>query len=172
MKICTPYHLLSYSSNNQQYDGHFRKIEVELKRSGLSVQSRKGYYAIKGNFASPVLSYEAPVLAALDSKQKQDSFPFYGGTFSFPDRERMGLAPVIVDVPMSAFTLRVDQAKKVYDTDFWILVLVKDPAGQVVAKLSKQYKLNGPADKVEDAKKREFSFTRKRISRPILTQWK
>jgi len=152
------YYLLSYSSNNQKYDGHFRKIEVKLKRSGLSVQSRKGYYAIKGNFASPVLFYEAPVLAALDNKQKPDSFPFYGGAFSFPDRERMGLAPVIVDVPMSAFTLRVDQAKKVYDTDFSILVLVKDPSGQVVAKLSKQYKLNGPADKVEDAKKERILF--------------
>ena len=70
MKICTPYYLLSYSSNNQKYDGHFRKIEVKLKRSGLSVQSRKGYYAIKGIFASPVLSYEAPVFAALDSKPK------------------------------------------------------------------------------------------------------
>ncbi|MCM3871848.1 MAG: VWA domain-containing protein, partial [Pyrinomonadaceae bacterium] len=31
------YYLLSYSSNNQKYDGHFRKIEVKLKRSGLSV---------------------------------------------------------------------------------------------------------------------------------------
>jgi VWFA-related protein len=152
------YYLLSYSSNNQKYDGHFRKIEVKLKRSGLSVQSRKGYYAIKGNFGSPVLSYEAPALAALDNKQKPDSFPFYAGAFSFPDRERIGLAPVIVDVPLSAFTLRVDQAKKVYDTDFSILFLVKDPSGQVVAKLSNQYKLNGPADKVEDTKKERILF--------------
>ena len=51
------YYLLSYSSNNQKYDGHFRKIEVKLKRSGLSVQSRKGYYAIKGHvcFAGAVV---------------------------------------------------------------------------------------------------------------------
>ncbi|PYS67720.1 MAG: hypothetical protein DMF69_22240, partial [Acidobacteria bacterium] len=152
------YYLLSYSANNQKYDGHFRKIEVKLKRSGLSVQSRKGYYAINGNFASPVLSYEAPALAALDSKQKTDSFPFFAGAFSFPTRDRMGLAPVIVDVPLSAFTLRIDQAKKLYNTDFSILVLVKDPAGQVVAKLSNQYKLSGPADKVEDAKNERVLF--------------
>jgi hypothetical protein len=98
------------------------------------------------------------VLAALDNKQKPDSFRFMVGAFSFPERERMGLAPVIVDVPLSAFTLRVDQAKKVYDTDFSILVLVKDPSGQVVAKLSNPYKLNGPADKVEDAKKERILF--------------
>ena len=85
------YYLLSYSSNNQKYDGHFRKIEVKLKRSGLSVQSRKGYYAIKGTFASPVLSYEAPALAAFENAPKADSFPFYVGGFSFPDRQRLGL---------------------------------------------------------------------------------
>lgn len=152
------YYLLSYSPNNQKYDGHFRRIEVKLKRSGLSVQSRKGYYAIKGTFTSPVLSYEAPALAALDSAPKADSFPFYAASFSFPERQRLGLAPVLVDVPLSAFTFHVDQAKKAYDTDFSILTLVKDQSGQVVSKLSNQYRLNGPADKVEDAKKGRVLF--------------
>jgi VWFA-related protein len=152
------YYLLSYSSNNQKYDGHFRKIEVKLKRSGLSVQSRKGYYAIKGTFTSPVLSYEAPALASLQSTPKADSFPFYAAAFSFPDRQRLGLTPVLVDVPLSAFTFRLDQAKKTYDTDFSILTLVKDQSGQVVSKLSNQYRLNGSIDKVEDAKKGRVLF--------------
>ncbi|HEV8430256.1 MAG TPA: VWA domain-containing protein [Pyrinomonadaceae bacterium] len=154
------YYLLSYSSNNQKYDGHFRQIEVKLKRSGLSVQSRKGYYAIKGKFGSPVLSYEAPALAVLDNNPKPDSFPFYVGGFSFPDRERQGLAPVIVDAPLSAFTIHVDQAKKLYDTDFSIVNLLKDQTGQVVAKFSSQYKLTGPSDKVEDARKERILFYR------------
>jgi VWFA-related protein len=154
------YYLLSYNSNNQKYDGHFRKIEVKLKRSGLSVQSRKGYYAIKGAFGSPVLAYEAPALAALDSKQKPDSFPFYASAFTFPDRERTGLTPLIVDVPISAFTVRVDQSKKVYDTDFCLVTLVKDQSGQVIAKLSEHYQLNGPSDKAEDTKKERVLFYR------------
>jgi VWFA-related protein len=154
------YYLLSYSSNNQKYDGHFRKIEVKLKRSGLSVQSRKGYFAIKGTFGSPVLAYEVPALAALDSKPKPDSFPFYLGGFSFPDRERIGLAPIIVDVPISAFTIREDQAKKTYDTDFSIVTLVKDQSGLVIVKLSNQYRLNGPIEKLEDAKKGRILFYR------------
>lgn len=154
------YYMLSYTSNNQKYDGHFRQIEVKLKRSGLSVQSRKGYYAIKGSFGSPVLSYEAPALAALDNPQRTDSFPFFAGGFSFPDRERKGLAPVIVDVPMSAFTIRVDQAKKTYDTDFSILAVLKDESGRPLTKMSSQYRLNGPADRVEDAKKERVLFYR------------
>ncbi len=154
------YYLLSYTSNNQKYDGHFRKIEVKLKRSGVSVQTRSGYYAIKGTYESPLLSYEVPAIAALGSAPKSDSFPFYAGGFSFPGRDRIGLAPIMVDVPISPFTLRIDQAKKTYETDFSIVTLVKDKAGQVVAKLSNQYQLNGPGDKVEEAKKGRVLFYR------------
>jgi len=154
------YYLLSYSSNNQKYDGHFRKIEVKLKRTGLSVQSRKGYYAIKDTFNSPVLSYEAAPIAALESTPKADSFPFYVGGFSFPDRQRVGLVPVMADVPLSAFTIHVDQDKKSYDTDFSIVTLIKNQTGEVVAKLSNQYRLNGPLDKAEDAKKERVLFYR------------
>ena len=154
------YYLLSYSSNNQKYDGHFRKIEVKLKRSGLSVQSRKGYYAIKDSYASPVLSYEARALAVLDSTPKADSFSFYSKGFTFPQKERLGLTPIIVDVPLSAFTLRTDTTKNVYETDFSIVALLKDQAGAVLQKFSKRYTLSGPIEKIEDAKKGRVLFYR------------
>ena len=154
------YYLLSYRSSNQNYDGHFRKVEVKLKRSGLNVQSRKGYFAINGTFASPVLSYEAPALAVLANTPKVNSFPFYAGGFSFPEKERMSFAPVLVDVPLSAFTFDVDQEKKSYDTDFSIVALIKDQAGQVVRKLSNQYRLNGPIDKLEQGKQERVLFYR------------
>jgi VWFA-related protein len=154
------YYLMSYTSKSQNYDGHFRRIEVKVKRPGLLVQSRKGYFAIKGTFASPVLSYEAPALAALQNTPKANSFPFCAGGFSFPERERTGLASVIADVPLSAFTFHTDQEKKVYATDFSIVSLIKDSAGQVVDKLSKQYRLSGPLDKVEELKQTRVLFYR------------
>jgi VWFA-related protein len=154
------YYLMSYRSNNQNYDGHFRKIEVKVKRSGLDVQSRKGYFAIKGTFASPVLSYEAPAIAALENAPKANSFPFYAGGFSFPERERMGLATVLADVPLSAFSFNADQEKKVYNTDFSILALLKDQTGEVVDKVSKQYRLSGPLDKLDEERRGRVLFYR------------
>jgi VWFA-related protein len=154
------YYLISYASKNQNYDGHFRRIEVKVRRQGLNVQSRKGYFAVKGEFASPVLSYEAPALAALEKTPRANSFPFYAGGFSFPQTERTGLAPVVADVPLSAFTFHVDQEKKAYDTDFAIVTLIKDQAGQVVDKLSKQYRLHGSLDKLEETKHTRALFYR------------
>jgi VWFA-related protein len=154
------YYLMSYTSKNQNFDGHFRKIDVKLKRSGLTVQSRKGYYAIKGAFASPVLPYEVPALAALSNAQRPQSFPFHAVGFSFPERERTGLAPVMVEVPMSDFTLKTDKEKNLYNTDFSIVVLLKDQAGQVVEKLSNQYRLSGPLDKLDETRQRQVLFYR------------
>jgi VWFA-related protein len=154
------YYLLSYRSNNQNYDGHFRKIEVSTKRSGLDMQSRKGYFALKSTFVSPVLSYEAPALAVLENEPKANSFPFYTAGFSFPERERVGLVPIIADLPMSAFTFAVDQEKKIYHTDFSVIALLRDQSGQVVQKLSRQYRLSGPLDKLDDEKKGRVLFYR------------
>ncbi len=154
------YYLLSYAPKNLSYDGHFRKIEVRLRRTGLAVQSRTGYFAVKGTFASPVLSYEAPALAALEKTPKADAFPFLAAGFSFPERERAGLAPVLVDVPLSAFTFRADVEKKVYETDFSVVALLKDQAGQVIEKLSRQYRLTGPLERVEQEKQGRVLFYR------------
>ena len=154
------YYLMSYISTNQNFDGRFRKIEVKLKRPGFNVQSRKGYFAIKGTFAAPVLAYEAPALAALGNTPRANAFPFSAGGFSFPEPERMGLASVMADVPLSAFTFQADQEKKVYETDFTIVSLLKDQAGQVVDKLSKQYRLRGPLDKLAEIKQTRALFYR------------
>jgi VWFA-related protein len=40
------YYTLSYSPSNRDFDGAFRKLEVQLEERGLHLQYRRGYYAI------------------------------------------------------------------------------------------------------------------------------
>ncbi len=44
-KDLSAYYLLGYSSTNPAKDGRFRRIQVRVKRDGLHVESRAGYYA-------------------------------------------------------------------------------------------------------------------------------
>jgi VWFA-related protein len=44
-KDLSAYYLLGYSSTNPARDGRFRRIQVRVKRDGLRVESRAGYYA-------------------------------------------------------------------------------------------------------------------------------
>jgi VWFA-related protein len=39
------YYVLGYRSDNRRTDGRFRKIEVRVRRSGMQVRARSGYYA-------------------------------------------------------------------------------------------------------------------------------
>lgn len=154
------YYVLNYVPQNQNYDGRFREISVKLSRSNLDVQSRKGYFAINSSDGSPVLAYEAPALAVLNRKLRPDLFPVQAGALNFPEATRIGFTSVLVKSPASVFTYTPDTAKKTYSTDFSIMVLIKDESQQVVRKLSNQYRLSGPLDKVEQAKKSEILFYR------------
>jgi VWFA-related protein len=152
------HYMLTYVPKNQNYDGRFRSIEVKLTRPNLDTQTRKGYLAINTN--TPVLDYEAPAMAALSKPSVSSSFPMRALELSFPESNRSGLVPVLAEVPASAFTFSADKEKKIYNTDFSIVALIKDQSQQLVRKLSQHYQLSGPIEKMEMAKRGEILFYR------------
>lgn len=154
------YYLLSYVPKNQNYDGHFRRIEIKLRREGLNIQSRKGYYAINGAYSSPVLSYEAPALALSDSGAARDELGIRAGAWYFPDPGRPGLVPVMAEIPLRFVTFAGDEAKKQYRTNFSAVVLIRDERRQVVKKLSNRYVLTGDLVKLAAARQGEVLFYR------------
>ncbi len=154
------YYALAYTPKNQDYDGRFRQITVKVTRPGVEVQARKGYYAINAEFASPVLAYEAPALAILAGGRDPGSFPVRAAAYSFPEPSRPGRVPVVVEVPGGSINFSVDAEKKTYQTDFSVVALVKDESQRVVSKLSNQYKLSGPLDQLEAARRGGFLFYR------------
>lgn len=154
------HYLLTYTPKNQNYDGRFRQLSVKLTRPNLDIQTRKGYYAVDNSITSPVLNYEAPALAALSGPRAAQPFAVRLGALTFPEANRLGLAPLLVEAPTAAFSFVTDKEKKTYSTDFSILVLVKDEAKQVVEKLSQHYLLTGSLDQLAAAKKGEVLFYR------------
>lgn len=154
------YYLLTYAPTNQNYDGKFRNIAVKVKRSGVEVQARKGYYAVTPTGSSPLFYYEAAPLGVLSGGTKPHSFPILAAGINFPEAGKIGRTAVEVEVPTGAFTFSTDNEKKVYSTDFSIVVLIKDQAKQVVDKLSYHYALVGPLKGMDAAKKGKVLFYR------------
>jgi len=145
------YYLLSYSPRNKDFDGNFRQTSINLSRSGLEVQARKGYFALAESYDSPVLAYEGPGLAILSGKSQPNAFETRAGAFSFPEPTKSGVVPVVVEVPAGAINFLVDNAKTKYSADFSIVALIRDEAGHVARKLSTHYLLSGPYDKLAAA---------------------
>lgn len=154
------YYVLTYVPKNTDYDGKFRQIAVKLNRSDLEVQTRRGYYAINAAIASPVLAYEAPALALLSGAHRSNAFPLHLGGFNFPEKDRPGMVSVVVEIPPEAITYATNAEKKTYQTDFVVLALIKDESLRVVRKLSNQYVLTGPMERLDRAKRGEILFYR------------
>jgi hypothetical protein len=155
------YYLLSYSPKNQNFDGQFRQISLKVSRPGVEVQARKGYFALNTSYDTPVLHYEVPALALLGSdRPAANAFNSRVAAFSFPEPGRPGLAPVMVEVPADSVNFVVNKDKKQYATNFSVVVVVKDESGRPVRKLSNQYVLGGPVEKLDEAKRGKILFYR------------
>jgi len=154
------YYLVTYTPRNDDYNGKFRQISVKLNHSNLDVQARKGYYAVESLGQLPVLDYEAPAIAAARGETTSKSIAINGSALSFPEPSKPGLSLVLAEAPLSAFSFAQASDDKTYNTDFSIVALIRDPSQQIVQKLSQHYVLNGPLDKLADAKKGDVLFYR------------
>ncbi len=160
------YYMLSYVPKNDKFDGKFRAIAVKVKRGGVNVASRKGYYAVHGAGPMPVMSYEARPLALLDSTPVPNAFPTRAAALKFPQATGAELTPVLVSVPASAMTFVTSDDKTSYKAEFTILVRFRNAGNQVVDKMSQSYVLTGPIDKLEGVKQTGVLFYRERELNP------
>jgi hypothetical protein len=154
------YYLLGYTPTNIKYDGRFRAIEVKVKRSGLTVAARKGYFAVRDPGGAPVNEWEAPALGALEQKPVGNAFPVRAGALLFPERGRPGLVPVVVELKTAPLTFQAAPDGKNYTSDFTVLVRFLDDRNMVVRKVSQHYEVRGPLAEIERAKQGDVIFYR------------
>jgi VWFA-related protein len=159
------HYVLSYMPKNQEFDGQFRRIAVKVRRTGLEVRAREGYYAVGAVGSLPVLPYEARPLAALDRRGDARDFPSAALALSFPEPNRPGRVPILVEVPGSALTCTAGDSKDCR-TDFTVAAIIRDGEQQVVRKLSAHYALSMPADRVDAFKKGRLLFFRETTLEP------
>ena len=162
------YYMLSYVPKNDRFDGKFRTISVKVKRGGVDVASRKGYYAVRGAGPTPVMSYEARPLALLDSTPLPNAFPSRAAALKFPAATGVGLTPVLVSVPASAITFTTSEDKTSYKAEFTILVRFRNASSEIIDKMSQSYVLTGPIDRLDTVKQTSVLFYRERELKPGL----
>lgn len=56
MRDASAYYLLGYSSNAAPTDGRFHQIRVKVKRPGIEVRARRGYWALKPDEAASLMA--------------------------------------------------------------------------------------------------------------------
>jgi VWFA-related protein len=141
------HYVLGYTPSNADFDGRFRTVAVRVRRGGLSVQSRRGYYALPPESASALKPYEAPALAVLGSRApRPQAFPLAVKALSFPHQAPTVTVPVLVRVPGHVLKYaRGGERKDALWADLAVVVVARDESRQEVGRVSQHYELARPA---------------------------
>ncbi len=158
------HYLLAYTPSNENYDGRFRSIAVKVVRPGLQVQTRQGYFAIRAIESAPIKAFEVPAIAQLERSPRPDHFPLRVTGLSFPEPKRLGLVPVLVEVPGNTISYAPDKddksGKKMHRADFSVVVRIKNEAKHEVDRLSQHYLLDATEANLAKARAGEVLFYR------------
>jgi VWFA-related protein len=125
------YYLLGYSSSNPAKDGRFRRVQVRIKREGLRVEARPGYYAARDFAHTNRGDRETQLEEQLWSDVSATDIPVLvtGGFFRLAaDRYYV---PITVAIPGSAVTVPEGKDKATLD----VLGVVRDEQGRPVGRL-------------------------------------
>lgn len=151
------YYALSYAVKNPTADGKFRSISVRVSRPNVQVRSRSGYYAVAGGSGQILVPYEQPIMNALDREPRPADLTLSLRTDYF--RGKSGWAvPITMGIDASALTESGrDKGEVAFEVD--ALVLVKDPAGQIVARRSKPNRFRVPEQRLAEFRSQHVALT-------------
>ena len=150
---------LAYSPTSGNIDGHFRKIEVRLKRSGLKLQTRKGYFALPDNGGEPIRPFEEAAMKVINAAKPPSEVPYSAGLLDFGPVGKRVLCVATFQVPQSGLTLVADVEQKTVRLHASVLGLMKDQKGQIVGKVSRDLNLELPAEQAEKLRQGDLIYT-------------
>lgn len=137
------YYLLAYSSSNTVHDGRYRRIEVRVKRSGLKVESRSGYYAERDFVHTSRGDRETQLQDQLFAAVSATDVPVMVTAGWFRLSADKYYVPIAVAVPGSAIPVGTAATKLSLD----VLGMVRDEQGRPLGRFRETMQLPPDADK-------------------------
>jgi VWFA-related protein len=129
---------IAYTPTATNYDGHFRRIEVKIKRSHLEVHTRKGYFALPSLNGEPLQPFEAEALAAIDSQTSKEPLPYEVAVMKFRPNHGAVEHEIAFEVPLSSFRPISNPKTGVTQIKAALVALVRNGSGEVVGKVSRE----------------------------------
>lgn len=153
------YYLASYSPQNTDWDGRFRRLEVRVKRDGVRVQDRSGYFALPPGMQALLFPHEVPLLRALSANPLPKQIEYRAGMLRFgPAGEGHWQCVFQIEIPIRTLSVRRNDAAGTYAVHASFLVFVKDSAGRAVRKATRDVPFSGPLDKLEAFESGDFIY--------------
>ena len=152
------YYEVTYDPQLTVFDGSFRRVRVKVKRPGVTLQTREGYFALPPGEGSVDFPWELPLLQALRASPAPRDFETHTGTYHFGP-ERDGIRHTLVaEVPLGG--LRFEGSGATRTAHFSVLAVVRDARGVVREHFSQDSPLEVPEKSLEALRRGNAVFTR------------
>jgi VWFA-related protein len=125
------YYLIGYSSGSTTKDGRFRRIQVTVKRPGLRVEARAGYYAERDFVHTSRGDREAQLGEQLAAAVSSTDLPLVIGAGWFRQTDDRFYVPITLAVPGSALPAPAPGARITLD----VRGVVRDEQGRSVGRI-------------------------------------
>ena len=129
---------VAYTPKSDLYDGHFRRVQVQLARAKLTVQTRSGYYALPDLNGQPIQRFEMSALNAINTRPAPVAFPYLAEVSKFRPEGSTVQYQVQFEVPLSSFTFEKDAKGDSAHMHASVFAIVQDANGQIVTKVSRE----------------------------------
>ena len=133
------YYLIGYSSTNTTKDGRFRRVQVRVKRDGLRITARNGYYAERDFAHTSRGDREARLREELDAAVSATDLPVLVGAGWFRMAADRYYVPIAVAIPGSAVPPAGDAPPTVD-----VLGQVRDERGRAIGRIRDTIRLPAP----------------------------
>ncbi len=144
------YYELSFNPDIQNYDGSFRKLSVSTSRKNLVIHARNGYFALPPEARVAGLQpFELPLLKAISDGKLSADVAFHSGAVLLQPKPAGTDVALVVEVPLHTLQGKADRQQKAFDVHCSLASLVKDPAGAVVQKFSRDRSFHVTADQLK-----------------------
>ncbi|HJP92143.1 MAG TPA: VWA domain-containing protein [Pyrinomonadaceae bacterium] len=131
---------LAYRSTNQNFDGTFRKVKIEVRRPDTQIISRSGYYAIPPEEIVLLSPADKKLLANFAAAAANPELPLFVSLSQFRSGEGMYTVPLAIELPPSA--VKFDRKADKRSMQLEVLGVLKDGSDRILSRLGGNFDVN------------------------------
>ncbi|HKY44309.1 MAG TPA: VWA domain-containing protein [Pyrinomonadaceae bacterium] len=131
---------LAYRSTNQNFDGSFRKVKIEVRRPDAQISSRSGYYAISPEEIVLLSPAEKKLFASFSTLEGNTALPVSVSLSSFRSREGLYTVPLAIELPPSA--VKFERKGDKHSMQLEVLGVLKTTSDRMLSRLGGNFDVN------------------------------
>lgn len=128
---------LAYTPSSSNYDGRFRRIEVKVARPKVTIQTRKGYFALPDVNGKPLQPFEAVALNAINARASARELNYNVSVMKFRPLQDRIQHQIAFDVPVDSLAVKSDPSGK-GSARAGLVALFRNESGEIIAKIGRE----------------------------------